>query len=71
VLKPYVLEYFPEEMRILQGLADFFDANRASYDLPPVGFREVSGRSTCRRSKSIWPRPTIATGTFVGCERPA
>ncbi|MGH2543785.1 MAG: AarF/UbiB family protein [Ardenticatenaceae bacterium] len=41
VLKPYVLEYFPEEMAILQGLADFFDTNRDNYDLPPVGLREV------------------------------
>jgi ubiquinone biosynthesis protein len=41
VLKPYVLEYFPEEMATLQGLADFFDANRHRYNLPPVGFREV------------------------------
>ncbi len=41
VLKPYIRANFPEEMLILQGLADFFDANRQNYDLPNVGFREV------------------------------
>lgn len=41
VLKPYVLQHFPEEMALLQGLADFFDANRAAYNLPQVGFRAV------------------------------
>ncbi len=41
VLKPHVVEHFPEEMAILQGLADFFDTSRASYNLPAVGFREV------------------------------
>lgn len=41
VLKPYIRANFPEEMKILQGLADFFDGNREQYDLPNVGFREV------------------------------
>lgn len=41
VLKPYVLKHFPEEMGILQGLADFFDENRQTYALPQVGFRNV------------------------------
>ncbi len=41
VLKPYVRQNFPEEMAILQTLANFFDENRDNYDLPNVGFREV------------------------------
>ena len=41
VLKPYILEHFPEEMALLQDLADFFDNNRNEYNLPAVGFREV------------------------------
>ena len=41
VLKPYVVAHFPEEMTILQGLADFFDSSRDQYDLPALGFREV------------------------------
>jgi ubiquinone biosynthesis protein len=41
VLKPYVLEHFPEEMEILTRLAEFFDSNREKYALPQVGFRDV------------------------------
>ncbi len=39
VLKPYVKQYFQEELSILQHLSDFFDEHRADYDLPPVNFR--------------------------------
>lgn len=41
VLKPYIVQYFDEEMKILQGVAGFFDQNRENYDLPLVGFGEL------------------------------
>lgn len=41
VLKPYVVQYLAEEMRLLQGLASFFEKNREHYGLPPVGLRDL------------------------------
>ena len=41
VLKPHIKEYFTEEMEILQGLADFFDAKREDHVLVEVNLRDV------------------------------
>ena len=41
VLKPHLKDYFAEEMQILQGLADFFDAKRKDHVLAQVNLREV------------------------------
>jgi predicted unusual protein kinase regulating ubiquinone biosynthesis (AarF/ABC1/UbiB family) len=41
VLKPYVAQYLGEEMKLLQGLAYFFEKRREHYRLPPVGLPDV------------------------------
>jgi ubiquinone biosynthesis protein len=41
VLKPYINEHFAEELELLAGLADYFDANRHTYPLAQVDLREV------------------------------
>jgi predicted unusual protein kinase regulating ubiquinone biosynthesis (AarF/ABC1/UbiB family) len=41
VLKPYISEYFSEELGLLQGLAEFFETNRQNYALAEVSLRDV------------------------------
>lgn len=41
VLKPYIQEYFGEDLAILEGLAAFFEVHRARYDLPDVNLPQV------------------------------
>jgi ubiquinone biosynthesis protein len=41
VLKPHIKEFFTEEMELLQGLADFFDAKREDHVLAEVNLRGV------------------------------
>ncbi|MBP7964642.1 MAG: hypothetical protein KBG20_00380 [Caldilineaceae bacterium] len=41
VLKPYVIEYFAEDLNLLRGLAGYFDQNRAAYQLPPAGLGDT------------------------------
>jgi ubiquinone biosynthesis protein len=41
VLKPYINEHFTEELELLGGLAEYFDANRHNYPLAQVDLREV------------------------------
>ncbi len=36
VLKPYIPDFFDEDMAILQGLAEYFDLHRARYQLPDI-----------------------------------
>jgi ubiquinone biosynthesis protein len=41
VLKPYVSAYFAEELELLQGLADFFDAHGHNYPLAEVNLGQI------------------------------
>lgn len=41
VLKPYVLEYLAADLDLLRGLTEYFDQNRALYQLPPAGLTEI------------------------------
>ena len=36
VLKPYIPDFFEEDLAILQGLAAYFDLHRARYELPDI-----------------------------------
>jgi len=53
VLKPYVPDYYPEELRLLRGLADFVDANQGKYELPTGIFRKVMEEVTCLLSREV------------------
>lgn len=41
VLKPFITNYWTEELKILETLANFLDQNRANYGLPTIGFRDL------------------------------
>lgn len=41
VLKPYIQDYFGEDLAILHGLAIFFEVHRARYHLPDVNLPQV------------------------------
>ncbi|MFN8441270.1 MAG: AarF/UbiB family protein [Caldilineaceae bacterium] len=41
VLKPYVIDYFAEDLDLLRGLTEHLEQNRALYQLPAAGLREM------------------------------
>ena len=41
VLKPYINDYFSEELDLLQGLADFFESRRGNYPLSQVNLGDL------------------------------
>lgn len=41
VLKPFITEYFPEDLALLSELADYFDTNQKKYDLDMLSLRDI------------------------------
>jgi len=41
VLKPYIPDFFDEDLAILQGLAEYFDLHRARYQLPEIDLSQT------------------------------
>ncbi|MCS6885531.1 MAG: AarF/UbiB family protein [Acidobacteriota bacterium] len=41
VLKPFITDYWNEDLKILDALAEHFDRNKKRYGLPTVGFRQI------------------------------
>jgi predicted unusual protein kinase regulating ubiquinone biosynthesis (AarF/ABC1/UbiB family) len=66
VLKPYINEHFTEELELLGGLAEYFDANRRNYPLAQVDLREIfEDVRHLLKHEVDFPNAAIATAATV------